>query len=603
MTSIDKIRNFAIVAHIDHGKSTLADRILEITGAVPKARMRDQMLDTMDLERERGITIKAQAVRINYQASNGETYQLNLIDTPGHVDFSYEVSRALAACEGALLLVDASQGPQAQTVANLYLALEQDLTIIPVLNKIDLPQARIDEVMDEMIGLIGGSKDEISLVSAKDGRGVVEVLERIVREIPPPAGNLDAPFRALIFDSHFDTYRGVVVYVRVVDGSIKVGDHIEMYSAGKKFEVGEIGVFTPWVVKVNSLNAGEVGFIIATIREISDAQVGDTVILAGKRDKVERLPGYRQPKQMVFSSFYPVEPDEFERLTVALEKLHLNDSSFNYQQETSAALGFGYRLGFLGVLHMEIIQERLRREYELDLVVTVPTVRYEVVFTDGHSEFIESPAQFPDRSRIQTIREPMCDCSIVTPKEYIGPVFDLLHRHRGVQKGIEYYGTDRVNIRYKVPLSELIIDFNDKLKSCTRGYGTLDYEHAGYEDTSLVKVDILVHGEIVDALSFLSDPDSAVRKGRSMVVKLRSSIPRHLFDVPIQAAIGGRIVARETIKALRKDVLAKCYGGDITRKRKLLEQQKRGKQKMKQVGSVSIPQEAFLTALRMREEE
>jgi GTP-binding protein LepA len=603
MTDLDHIRNFAIVAHIDHGKSTLADRILEMTGTVPKARMREQMLDTMDLERERGITIKAQAVRINYTNPSGEYYQLNLIDTPGHVDFSYEVSRALAACEGALLLVDASQGPQAQTVANLFLALEQDLAIIPILNKIDLPQARIEEVTQEMIGLIGGGKDEISLVSAKDGRGVMEVLERVVKEIPPPKGDPSAPFRALIFDSYFDTYRGVVVYVRVVDGSIKVGDHIEMFANGSKFEVGEVGVFTPWVQKVDSLNAGEVGYMVATIREISDASVGDTIILAGKRDRLQPLPGYRQPKQMVFASFYPVEAEDFEHLSLALEKLHLNDSSFSYQQETSAALGFGYRLGFLGVLHMEIIQERLQREYELELVVTVPTVRYEVEMTDGSVEYIESPAQFPDRSKIAEIREPICDCTIVTPKEYIGAVLDLLHKRRGTQVGMEYYGTEHVHLRYKIPLSELIIDFNDKLKSGTRGYGSLDYEHAGYMDTSLVKVDILVHGEIVDALSFLSDPDSAIRKGRSMVVKLRSAIPRHLFDVPIQAAVGGRIVARETIKALRKDVLAKCYGGDITRKRKLLEQQKKGKQKMKQVGSVSIPQEAFLTALRMREEE
>lgn len=603
MTDLSHIRNFAIVAHIDHGKSTLADRILELSGAVPKKRMREQMLDTMDLERERGITIKAVAVRIPYRAEDGEEYQLNLIDTPGHVDFSYEVSRALASCESALLLVDASQGPQAQTIANLYLALEQDLAIIPVLNKIDLPAARTSEVQKEVIGLIGGDTDEISLVSAKDGRGVIELLERIVTETPPPSGDLNAPFRALIFDSHFDTYRGVVVYVRVIDGEIRPRDHIEMMVSGRKFEVGEVGIFTPWVEKTDRLSAGEVGYMIATIREISDAQVGDTVYLAGKRDEIEPLPGYREPKQMVFASFYPTIPDDYERLTVALEKLHLNDSSFSYQQESSAALGFGYRLGFLGVLHMEIIQERLEREYELELVITVPTVRYELLYTDGHIEHVESPAEFPDRTKIDEIREPVCDCTIITPKEFIGPVMELAHKRRAVHGGMEYLGTDRVNLKYKIPLAELIIDFNDKLKSGTRGYGSLDYEHAGYTPTNLVKVDILINKEPVDALSFLSEIESAKRKGREMVVRLRSTIPRHMFDIPIQASVGGRIVARETIKALRKDVTAKCYGGDITRKRKLLEQQKKGKLKMKQVGSVSIPQEAFMAALKLREDE
>ena len=603
MTDISHIRNFAIVAHIDHGKSTLADRILELSGAVPKKRMREQMLDTMDLERERGITIKAVAVRIPYKAKDGEVYQLNLIDTPGHVDFSYEVSRALASCESALLLVDASQGPQAQTIANLYLALEQDLTIIPVLNKIDLPAARTSEVQKEVIGLIGGKSDEISLVSAKDGRGVIDVLERIIIETPPPSGDLNAPFRALIFDSHYDTYRGVVVYVRVIDGEIKPRDHIEMMVSGRKFEVGEVGIFTPWVEKTDSLSAGEVGYMIATIREISDAQVGDTVYLAGKRDEIEPLPGYREPKQMVFASFYPTIPDEYERLTAALEKLHLNDSSFSYQQESSAALGFGYRLGFLGVLHMEIIQERLEREYELELVITVPTVRYELLYTDGHIEHVESPAEFPERTKIDEIREPVCDCTIITPKEFIGPVMELAHKRRAIHGGMEYLGTERVNLKYKIPLAELIIDFNDKLKSGTRGYGSLDYEHAGYTPTNLVKVDILINKEPVDALSFLSEIESAKQKGRQMVVRLRSTIPRHLFDIPIQASVGGRIVARETIKALRKDVTAKCYGGDISRKRKLLEQQKKGKLKMKQVGSVSIPQEAFMAALKLREDE
>jgi len=603
MSKLDHIRNFAIVAHIDHGKSTLADRILELTGAVPKKRMREQMLDTMDLERERGITIKAVAVRIPYTAKDGTEYQLNLIDTPGHVDFSYEVSRALAACEGALLLVDASQGPQAQTLANLYLALEQDLAIIPVLNKIDLPAARPDDIRREVIDLIGGSEDEITSVSAKDGSGVIDVIERVVKEVPPPEGDAEKPFRALIFDSHFDTYKGVVVYLRVVDGVIKPRDHIEMMAGGRKFEVNEIGIFTPWPVKVDSLSAGEVGYLSATIREIGDAQVGDTVIFAGSRDKVEPLPGYREPKQMVFASFYPVEPEDYERLSMALDKLHLNDASFSYQKEFSAALGYGYRLGFLGVLHMEIIQERLEREYELLLVVTVPTVRYEIEFTDGHVEYIESPAEFPDRTRVADLREPVCDCVIVTPSEFIGPVMELAHKRRAVHEGMDYIGTERVSIKYRIPLSELIIDFNDKLKSGTRGYGSLDYEHRGYESAKLVKVEILVHGESVDALTFLTDADSAQVKGREMVVKLRSTIPRHLFDIPIQAAIGGKIVARETIKALRKDVTAKCYGGDITRKRKLLEQQKKGKLKMKQVGAVSIPQEAFLTALRIREDD
>jgi GTP-binding protein LepA len=603
MADLQNIRNFAIVAHIDHGKSTLADRILELTGAVPKKRMRDQILDTMDLERERGITIKAVAVRIPFITEDGTEYQLNLIDTPGHVDFSYEVSRALAACEGAILLVDASQGPQAQTLANLYLALEQDLAIIPVINKIDLPAARTKEIKAEVINLIGGNEGEISEVSAKDGRGVLEVVDRVIKEIPPPTGDVDKPFRAMVFDSHYDTYQGVIVYLRVIDGRIKLKDHIEMMNTGRKFEVSEIGIFTPWREKVDSLGAGEVGYLAATIRELEDAQVGDTVILAGKRNEVEPLPGYREPKQMVFASFYPVEPDDYERLTAALEKLHLNDASFSYQQEFSAALGFGYRLGFLGVLHMEIIQERLEREYELELVVTVPTVRYEIEFTDGHVEYIESPADFPDRMRLADVREPICDCTIVTPKEFIGPVMELAHKRRAVDQGMEYIGTERVTLKYKIPLSELIIDFNDRLKGCTKGYGSLDYEHSGYQTTNLVKVEILVHGEPVDALSFLANSESAKRKGRSMVVKLRSTIPRHLFDIPIQAAVGGRIVARETIKALRKDVTAKCYGGDITRKRKLLEHQKKGKQKMKQVGSVSIPQEAFLSALRIREED
>ena len=602
MSDLSHIRNFAIIAHIDHGKSTLADRILELTGAVPKKRMREQMLDTMDLERERGITIKAVAVRIPYTAEDGTKYQLNLIDTPGHVDFSYEVSRALAACEGAVLLVDAAQGPQAQTLANLYLALEEDLAIIPALNKIDLPAARPEEIREEVVNLIGGSIEEVGMISAKDGRGVMEIITRIIKEIPPPEGDIDKPFRALIFDSHFDTYKGVIVYVRVIDGVIKPRDHIEMMATGRKFEVNELGIFTPWQVKVDKLSAGEVGFIGATIREIGDAKVGDTVFLAGKCKEIERLPGYREAKQMVFASFYPIEPEDYERLTVALDKLNLNDSSFSFQKESSAALGFGYRLGFLGVLHMEIVQERLEREYELELVVTVPTVRYEIVFTDGHVEYIESPAQFPDRTRMSEIREPVCECTIVTPKEYIGPVMELAHKHRAVDRGMEYIGTERVMLKYRIPLPELIIDFNDRLKGCTKGYGSLDYEHSGYQATKLVKVDILVHGEAVDALTFLSDSESATRKGREMVVKLRSTIPRHLFDIPIQAAVGGRIVARETIKALRKDVTAKCYGGDITRKRKLLEQQKKGKQKMKQVGAVSIPQEAFLTALRIREE-
>jgi len=603
MTDLAHIRNFAIVAHIDHGKSTLADRILELTGAVPAKRMKEQILDSMDLERERGITIKAVAVRIPYKAKDGQDYQLNLIDTPGHVDFSYEVSRALAACEGAMLLVDASQGPQAQTLANLYLAMEQDLAIIPVLNKIDLPAARTDEVKKEVTNLIGGKEDEITLVSAKDGRGVIEVIERIVQEVPPPSGDPDAPFRALIFDSHFDTYKGVVVYLRVIDGTIKPRDNIEMFVNGRKFEVNEIGIFTPWPVKVDSLSAGEVGYLSATIREIGDAQVGDTIILAGSRQKVEPLPGYREPKQMVFASFYPIEPEDYERLSVALDKLHLNDSSFSFQQESSAALGFGYRLGFLGVLHMEIVQERLEREYEIELVVTVPTVRYEIEHTDGHVAYIESPAEFPDRTRIQDIREPVCDVTIVTPSEFIGPVMELAHKRRAIDQGMEYIGTDRVTMKYRIPLSELIIDFNDILKGVTRGYGSLDYEHMGYTSTKLVKVDILVNGEPVDALTFLTDHESAQRKGRQMVVKLRSTIPRHLFDIPIQASTGGRIVARETIKALRKDVTAKCYGGDITRKRKLLEQQKKGKQRMKQVGSVSIPQEAFLAALKIREDD
>ncbi len=603
VTDITDIRNFAIIAHIDHGKSTLADRFLELTGTVPKERMRAQMLDSMELERERGITIKSQAVRMDYTANDGHTYQYNLIDTPGHVDFTYEVSRSLASCEGAILLIDASQGFQAQTLANLYMALDADLAIIPVLNKIDLISARPDELTDEVVSLLGCAKEDVYRVSAKSGEGVEAVLETIYKKVPPPTGDPDAPLKGLIFDSHFDSYRGVIVYVRMLDGEIKRGMRIELYFTGAKYEVQEVGVFKPDMRPVDYLRAGEVGYVIATIRNIADARIGDTVIESGRRENVVPAKGFKPMKQMVFCGLYPVESEEYEKLKLALDKLGLNDSSFTYMAETSQALGFGFRCGFLGALHLEIIVERLEREYDLELIITVPNVIYKIYGTDGSVTEIDSPGELPDPTRIEHIEEPYVNATIVTPTDYIGPIMELAHSKRAVQKGMEYLNPQQVALQYEMPLAELIVEFFQRLKTVSRGFGSLDYELSGFKPTKLVRVDILVNKETVDALSFLVDEPGAYRRARDLCLKLRDTIPRHLFEVPIQATIGGKIIARETIRAMRKDVLAKCYGGDITRKRKLLEKQKKGKARMKQVGSVSIPQEAFLVALKVREED
>ena len=603
MSGIADIRNFAIIAHIDHGKSTLADRFLEITGTVPKERMHEQYLDRMDLERERGITIKSQAVRMYYKAADGVTYQYNLIDTPGHVDFTYEVSRALASCEGAILLIDASQGFQAQTLANLYLALEENLAIIPVLNKIDLLSARPDELAEEVVNLLGCAPEDVFRVSSKEGTGVEKVLEAVCKKFPPPTGDPDAPLKGLIFDSHYDSYRGVIVYVRMLDGVIRRGMRIELYFTGAKYEVNEVGVFKPDMTPVETLNAGEVGYIIATIRNVADARVGDTVVETAKRDKVVPFKGFRPMKQMVFCGLYPVESEDYEKLALALDKLSLNDSSFCFMAETSSALGFGFRCGFLGALHLEIIVERLEREYGLELIITVPNVVYKIYGRHGEVTEIDSPAELPDPTHVERIEEPYVRATIVTPTEYIGPVMELAHSKRAEQKSMEYLNPQQVAIQYNMPLAELIVEFFQRLKTVSRGYASLDYELSGFRPTKLVRVDILVNKETVDALSFLVDEPGAYRRARDLCLKLRDAIPRHLFEVPIQATIGGHIIARETIRAMRKDVTAKCYGGDITRKRKLLEKQKKGKQKMKQVGSVNIPQEAFLVALKVREEE
>ncbi len=603
MSKIEHIRNFAIIAHIDHGKSTLADRLLEVTETVPKERMRDQMLDRMDLERERGITIKAQAVRMKYTGKDGNTYQYNLIDTPGHVDFTYEVSRALASCEGAILLIDASQGFQAQTLANLYLALDADLAVFPVLNKIDLISASPDELAEEVVDFLGCEPEEVLRVSAKDGTGAEDVLEAVYKNIPPPEGEPSGLLKAHIFDSHFDTYRGVIVYVRMIDGEIKRGMRIELFSAFAKYDVNEVGVFTPEMTPIDKLSAGEVGYFIATIRNVADAQIGDTVIEAGKREKVTPLAGFKELKQMVFCGLFPVESEDYEKLKLALDKLSLNDSSFSYQAETSKALGFGYRCGFLGVLHLEIIVERLEREYGLELLITVPNVIYKIHKTDGSILEIDSPGEMPDPTVIEHMEEPYVNATIVTPPEYIGPIMELSHNKRARQKSMEYLSKSRVLLSYEMPLAELIVEYFQRLKTVSRGYGSLDYELSTFKPTKLVKVDILVNKEPVDALSFLVDEPGAYRRARDLCLKLRDTIPRHMFEVPIQAAIGGKIIARESIRAMRKDVTAKCYGGDVTRKRKLLEKQKKGKARMKQIGSVTIPQEAFLVALKVREED
>jgi GTP-binding protein LepA len=592
------IRNFSVIAHIDHGKSTLADRFLELTGALQAREMEAQVLDAMDLERERGITIKAHPVCLHYTASDGQQYVLNLIDTPGHVDFSYEVTRSLAACEGALLLVDASQGVEAQTLANAYLAVENNLEIIPVINKIDLPGAQPEETRRQISDIIGLDGDHALLASAKQGTGVPEILEAIVHRLPPPAGNPDAPLKALIFDSWYDPYRGVVIVVRVIDGVLRPGMKIRLMAEGQDYESLQVGIFTPKAVDVGELAVGEVGFLVANIKKISDAKIGDT-ITESTRPAIEPFPGFTPLKPMVFAGFYPVEGHEYPELRDALEKLRLNDASFFYEPESSVALGFGFRCGFLGLLHMEIVQERLEREFDMDLVTTAPGVLYRVTTTDGVVEEIDSPAKLPDAGRITTIEEPVITAMILTPAEHVGGILKLCQDKRGVQKTLEYLASDRVLITYELPFNEVVLDFYDKLKTISRGYASLDYHVTGYWPSPLVKLDILVNGDPVDALSIIVHRDMAYERGRALASKMRELIPRQMFEVAIQAAIGGRIIARESVKAMRKNVLAKCYGGDISRKRKLLEKQKEGKKRMKQVGKVQIPQEAFLAVLKM----
>jgi GTP-binding protein LepA len=598
MSTAARIRNFSIIAHIDHGKSTLADRLLERTGAVEARDMRDQLLDTMDLERERGITIKANSVRLGYDARDGEHYVLNLIDTPGHVDFSYEVSRSLEACEGALLLVDASQGVEAQTLANAYLAIEEGLEIIPVINKIDLPAADPEKVAQEMVGILGGSIDDVIQVSAKTGHGVDELLEAIVTRLPAPRGDADGPLRALVFDSYYDTYRGVVCYVRVVDGSLKQGDGVRFMATDQEETCDEIGVRVPVPTPLPGLGMGDVGYLITGIKEIELVRVGDTVTHSD-RPAPQPLAGYREPKPMVFSGLFPTDGDDFERLREALDKLRLNDSSLVYQAETSRALGFGFRCGFLGLLHMEIVRERLEREYDLDLVATAPSVEYRANLTDGSTKVVHSPQDLPAGGTLASIEEPDVKVMIITPSEYVGTVMELVQSKRGAMGNMTYLSPERVELHYRIPLAEIVFDFFDQLKSRTRGYASMDYEIGEYRVADLVRVDILLNGVHVDAFSSIVHKDRAYRYGKAMVERLRELIPRQLFDVPVQAAVGSRIVARETIKAKRKDVLAKCYGGDITRKRKLLERQKEGKRRMKMVGQVEVPQEAFISALRV----
>jgi len=592
------IRNFCIIAHIDHGKSTLADRILEATSSISQRDMTDQVLDSMDLERERGITIKAKAVRLTYESPDGNEYIFNLIDTPGHVDFGYEVSRSLAACEGAVLVVDASQGIEAQTLANLYLAIENDLVIIPVINKIDLPNADPDRVMRELQDIIGFNPDEFIFASAKTGEGVQEVLEAIVQRVPPPRGDAKAPLKALIFDSHFDPYRGVIAYTRVMDGHLTTGQEIKLMATDKEFEVTELGVFKPEMDETESLSAGEVGYLAAGVKNVQDMHVGDTITSA-KHPADEPLPGYRRATPMVFCGLYPIESSQYEDLRDALTKLRLNDASLVFEPETSVALGFGFRCGFLGLLHMDIIQERLEREFDLNLITTAPNVIYRVQMTSGERIEVDSPSKLPPTSKIEAIEEPYVQASVIAPADYIGPIMELCQERRGQYKDMEYLSENRVRLVYNLPLSEILLDFFDRLKSRTRGYASLDYEYIGHFESDLVKLDILLNDRPVDALSCMIHREKAQERGRQLVEKLRDIIPRQLFDVPIQAAVGSRVISRETVRAIRKNVLQKCYGGDVSRKRKLLERQREGKRRMKQLGNVEIPQEAFMAVLKV----
>jgi GTP-binding protein LepA len=597
-----KIRNFCIIAHIDHGKSTLADRLLQITGTVSERDMHEQVLDDMELERERGVTIKASAVRMQHTASDGETYEMNLIDTPGHVDFSYEVSRALQACEGAVLVVDSTQGIEAQTLANLYMALEQDLEIIAVVNKIDLPAAQPDDVAQEIEELLGLDATDAIQVSAKTGQSVAELLEAVVHKVPAPKGKADAPARALIFDSHYDSYKGVIAYVRVFDGTIRKTDLLRLMSTAVQVEPIEIGVFSPGMKPIESLSAGEVGYIATGLKTVRECRVGDTVTLA-VGGAPSPLPGYKQAKPMVFAGFYPSDNDDYNDLRDALEKLQLNDASLVYEPETSQALNFGFRVGFLGLFHMEIVQERLEREYDLDIVATSPSVEYQVVLRSGDIMTINSPADLPDESTIAEIREPWMSIEIFSPEEFIGPIMDLVTSKRGEYVSMDYLDSKRVQLKYKIPLAELIVDFYDRLKSSTRGYASLDYHFDEYRTENLVKLDVLVNKQPVDALAMIVHEDEAFHKGQRLVSRLKRLIPRQLFEVPIQAAVGKKVVSRANVKALRKDVLAKCYGGDITRKKKLLEKQKKGKKRLKMIGNVEVPQEAFMAVLRLDDDE